>query len=53
MACEHKSTTLLSGEEVVNEAIRDVHLRIHNILVRKLKAIKKIKEDWVHHENSK
>ena len=37
MACEHERVTLLSGEEVVIEAIKEVHLRMQNGFLRKLR----------------
>ena len=42
MACEHETVTLLSGEEVVIEAIGEVHLKMHNGLVRKLRELRYI-----------
>ena len=38
MACEHKRVTLPSGEEVVIKAIGEVHLRMHNVIVWKLRG---------------
>ena len=42
MACEHKRVTLPSGEEVVIEAIGEVHLRMHNDIMRKLRGVRYI-----------
>ena len=42
MACEHEKVTLPSGEEVVIETIREVHLKMHNGLVRKLRGVRYI-----------
>ena len=42
MACEHERVTLSSGEEVVIEAIGEVHLRMQNGLVRKLRDMRYI-----------
>ena len=66
MACEHERVTLPSGEKVVIEAIGEVHMRMHNGIVRKLgrceihsqdddesNLIEEIREDLVHHEDSK
>lgn len=35
MVCEHGKVTLLTGEKVVIEAIKEVHLKMHNGIVRK------------------
>lgn len=42
MACEHERVALPSGEEVVVEAIGEVHLRMHNAIVRKLRGVRYI-----------
>ena len=42
MACEHERVILLSGEEVVIEAIGEVHLKMHKGLVRKLSSVRYI-----------
>ena len=42
MTCEHERVTLPSSEEIVIEAISEVHLRMHNRIVRKLKGVRYI-----------
>ena len=42
MACDHERVTLTRGEEVVIEDIREVHLRIQNGLLRKLRDVRYI-----------
>ena len=42
MACEHERVTLPSDEEVVVEAIGEVHLRMHNGNMRKLSSVRYI-----------
>ena len=42
MACEHERVPLPSGEEVVIEAIGEVHLRMHNGIERKLRGVRYI-----------
>ena len=40
IACEHERVTLPSGEEAVIETIREVHLRMQNGLLRKLRDVR-------------
>ena len=42
IACEHRRMTLPSGEKVVIEAIGEVHLKMHNCIVRKLRGMRYI-----------
>ena len=39
MACEHERVTLSNDKEVVIEAIGEVHLKMHNGLVRMLRGV--------------
>ena len=39
MACEHERVTLSSGKYIVIEAIRKVHLKMHNGIVRKFRDV--------------
>ena len=42
MACEHEWVTLPSGEKIVKEIIREMHLRMQHDLLRRLRGVRYI-----------